>query len=39
MAIIDVTMNSGLYQQILQDNVRVSVHKLKLNKMDHAARR
>ena len=32
LAIIDGTMNSGLYQQILQENVRVSVCELKLNR-------
>uniref|UniRef100_A0A8C4NIR9 Transposase n=1 Tax=Eptatretus burgeri TaxID=7764 RepID=A0A8C4NIR9_EPTBU len=32
LAIIDGTMNSGLYQQILQENVRVSVRELKLNR-------
>ena len=31
-AIIDGTMNSGLYQQILQENIRVSVCELKLNR-------
>ncbi|KAF7648140.1 hypothetical protein LDENG_00161510 [Lucifuga dentata] len=30
LAIIDGSMNSQLYQQILQENVRVSVRELKL---------
>ena len=32
LAIIDGTMNSGLYPQILKENVRVSVCELKLNR-------
>ena len=32
LAIIDGTMNSGLYQKILQENVRASVCELKLNR-------
>ena len=32
LAIIDWTMNSGLYQQILQENIRVSVCEPKLNR-------
>ena len=31
LAIIDGTMNSGLYQQLLQENVGVPIHELKLN--------
>ena len=32
LAIIDGAMNSEAYQQILQENVKVSIYELKLNK-------
>ncbi|MGH0158770.1 UNVERIFIED_CONTAM: hypothetical protein FKN15_044380 [Acipenser sinensis] len=31
LAIIDTTMNSALYQKILEENIRPSVYELKLN--------
>jgi hypothetical protein len=36
LAIIDGQMNSQVYQDILQENVRLSVHQLKLNRMRDA---
>lgn len=42
LAVIDRTMNFGLYQHFLQDNVRVSPHKLKIGKrkvMQHDPKR
>lgn len=38
LAISDGNMNSEFYQQILQENVRVSVLELKLKKVGNAAR-
>ncbi|MGH0168425.1 UNVERIFIED_CONTAM: hypothetical protein FKN15_054889 [Acipenser sinensis] len=32
LSIIDTTMNAALYQKILEENVRPSVHELKLNR-------
>ncbi|KAF7645375.1 hypothetical protein LDENG_00205850 [Lucifuga dentata] len=37
LAIIDGTMNSQLYQQILQENVRKSVRELKLKTNKHTS--